>query len=235
MRHEITTVMVGLVLLPGAFQAGCAQDAPVRAQAPILGIAADSVRLRLLDAVTARAIASTEIEIRSEIGILCARPPCPTNQKRWNGRTDAEGFVMAPTEALQVVTTIRTPAHYADLIRDSYEAAGGAWDVEMFPRNAPPELEFHPLDLKLIDARSLRPIADTPVRIAFGSDGGFEGTTNSLGYIFIPVEAMLGDTIDSRPLARPDGGEQARIMVAGYHTGNTDFSRANRKLLLKRR
>jgi hypothetical protein len=235
MRHEAGAVMVGLVVLAGTFQAGCAQGLPGGSRATILDIAADSVRLRLVDAVTARAIVSTGVEITSDNGVRCIQAPCPTDARRWTGRTDAEGFVMAPMEALQVVTNIRTPDHYADLINDSYEAADRVWDVEMFPRKAPADLEFHPLDLKLIDAGSLRPIADTPVRIAFGSDGSFEGTTNALGYIFVPVEAMLGDTVDSRPLARSAGPEEARIMVAGYDTAHTDFSRANRKLLLKRR
>jgi hypothetical protein len=235
MRHEATAVVVGLVILASASQGGCTQGLPARSQAPILEMAGDTVRLRLLDAVTARAIADTEVEISSDSGIRCIRAPCPTNAKRWNGRTDAEGSVRVPTDALQVVTNISTPAHYADLISDSYEAADGAWGVEMFPRNAPPELEFHPLDLKLIDARSLQPIADTPVRIAFGRTGAFEGTTNSLGYIFVPVEALLADTADSRPLPRDAEPEYARVIVAGFHTAQTDFSRANRKLLMRRR
>lgn len=231
MRHEASAVIVGLVILAGASQAGCAQGTPVRSGTAILEIAADTVRLRLLDAVTTRAIANTEVEISSNNGIVCVQAPCPTDEKRWHGRTDIEGSVMAPIEAFQVVTNIGTPAHYADLINDSHEAADGAWVVEMFPRNAPAELEFHPLDFKLIDAASLRPIADTPVRIAFGRTGAFEGTTNALGYIFVPVEALLGDSADARPLAP----ENARIIVAGYLTAQTDFARANRKVLMNRR
>lgn len=235
MRHEAAAAMLGLLFLAGASQPGCTQGPPVHSRAAILEIAADTVRLRLLDAVTAMAIANTDVEIRSDNGMRCIRAPCRDNAKRWNGRTDAGGSVTAPVDALQVVTSIRTPGHHADLIEDSSEAADGAWIVEMLPRNAPADLEFHPLDFKLIDDASRRAIADTPVRIAFGRTGGFEGTTNSLGYVFVPVEALLGDTADSWPLARDAEPEFARIIVAGYRTAQTDLARANRKVLMERR
>jgi hypothetical protein len=235
MRFEATAVIVGLVVLAGASQGGCTQDPPDRARAHILEVAADTVHVRLVDAVTTRAITNTEVEVSSDSGIRCVQAPCPTNEKRWTGWTDTEGSVMIPIDALQVVTSMRTSAHYADLINDSYAAVDGVWAVDMFPRNAPQELEFHPLDLKLIDARTLAPISDTPVRITLGRTGGFEGTTNSLGYIFVPVEALLGDTADSWPPARDAGPEYGRVIVPGYHTAQTDFSRATRKLLMKRR
>jgi hypothetical protein len=234
-RHEATVVIAGLVILAGASQSGCNRGPALRPGASILEITADTVRLTLLDAVTTRTIANMEVEISSDSGIACIRPPCPTNEKRWHARTDAEGSVMVPIDALQVVTRIGTPAHYADLIKDSHEAADGTWVVEMFPRKAPPDLEFHPLDLKLIDARTLRPISDSQVRIAIGSTGVFEGTTNSLGYIFVPVEALLGDTASSWPLGQDGETEHARIIVAGYDTAQTDLSRSNRRLLMKRR
>jgi hypothetical protein len=234
MRHEAAAVIMGLFTLAGASQPGCTQGPPAHSRAAILEIAADTVRLKLLDAVTTLAIANTDVEIRSDNGMRCIRAPCPNDARRWNGRTDEEGSVMAPVDALQVVTSIRTPGHHADLIEDSSEAADGAWVVEMLPRNAPAELEFHPLDFKLIDKASRRPIADTPVRIAFGGTGGFEGTTNSLGYVFVPVEALLGDAADSSP-ARDAEPEFARIIVAGYHTAQTDLARANRKVLMERR
>jgi hypothetical protein len=227
MKHGAIPLFAGLVILAGAPQAAC-QGHPPRSSAPILHAATDTLHLRLLDAVTTRAIGDAEVEIRSGRAIICAREPCPTNEKRWSGRSDGEGSVMAPFDALQAMTSIRTPAHYADLITDSYEAPDGTWVVEMLPRERPAGLEFHPLDLKLIDGGTLRPIADTPVRIAFGDTGVFDVTTNALGYIFVPVEALLGDG----PLARPDS---VRIIVAGYHTAQTDLARANRKVLMERR
>jgi hypothetical protein len=229
MKHESIAVTVALLILAGTSQHACGQGHPVRSSTPILEAATDTLHLRLLDAVTTRTIANTEVEIRSDNGIICVRSPCPTNARRWNGRTDAEGSVMVPIDALQVMTSIGTPAHRADLIADSFEAADGAWVVEMFPRERPAELDFHPLDLKLIDEASLSPIADTPVRIEIGSTGGFDGTTNSLGYIFVPVEVRLGDW-PRAPVPR-----FARIIVAGYHTVQTDFAAANRKVLMTRR
>jgi hypothetical protein len=229
MRHEAAAAMMGLLFLAGASQPGCTQGPPAHSRATILEIAADTVRVRLLDAVTALPIANTDVEIRSDNGIRCIQAPCPTDTRRWNGRTDGEGSVMAPVDALQVMTSIGTPAHRADMIADSYEAEDGAWIVEMFPRERPAELEFHPLDLKLIDGASRRPIADTPVRIAFDGTGSYDGTTNSLGYVFVPVEVRLGDW----PCAPvPDF---ALIIVAGYHTVQTDFAPANRKVLMERR
>jgi hypothetical protein len=229
MKHGSVALIVALLILGGTSQYACSQGHPVRSSTSILEAPTDTLHLRLLDAVTTRAIVDAEVEIRSGNGIVCVREPCPTNEKRWSGQTDADGAVMVPSDALQVVTSIRTLAHRADLITDSYEATDGAWVVEMVPRERPAELEFHPLDLKLIDEGTLRPIADSPVRIAIGSTGGFDGTTNSLGYIFVPVEALLGD---GQPEREP---EFARIMVDGYHTVQTDFARANRKVLMTRR
>jgi hypothetical protein len=229
MKHESIAPIVALLILAGTSQDACGQGHPVRSSTPILEAATDTLHLRLLDAVTTRAIANAEVEITSGSGIICRRSPCPTNEKRWSGRTDGEGSVMAPSDALQVMTSIGTPAHRADLIADSYEAEDGAWVVEMFPRERPAELEFHPLDLKLIDEGSRRPIADTPVRIVIGSTGDFGGTTNSLGYIFVPVEVRLGDW-PRAPV--PDFG---LIIVAGYHSVQTDFAPANRKVLMERR
>jgi hypothetical protein len=229
MKHRSVALVVALLILGGTSRYACSQGHPVRSSTSILEAATDTLHLRLLDAVTTRAIVDAEVEIRSGRGIICVRQPCPTHEKRWNGRTDADGGVMVPSDALQVMTSIETPAHRADLIADSYEAADGAWVVEMFPRARPAELEFHPLDLKLIDEAGMRPIADTPVRIAIGSTGGFDGVTNALGYIFVPVEVRLGDWPHT-PVP-----QFARIIVAGYHDVQTDFAPANRKVLMTRR
>jgi hypothetical protein len=160
--------------------------------ASILHATGDSVRVRLLDAVSGGPIANAEVELWSDNGIRCVQAPCPTNGQQWSGRSNAAGQVMFPTSALQAVTAVKTPDHEGDLIGDSEPANGGGWTAELFPRDSSGSAP-HPV--KLIDGRSGRPIANAPARMEFRTDAGkwdsVKIATNALGYIFVPFEVVV--------------------------------------------
>jgi len=190
----------------------------------ILHVAAETARVRLLDAASGRPVANADVEVWSDNGIRCVQAPCPTTGRRWTGRTDAIGQVDLPTSALQAVTVVKTPGYEGDLIGESEPAEGEGWNAELFPRDSS---DSAPRPIKLIDGRSGRPIADVPVRVEFstkeGSPDSVSTTSNGLGYVFVPFRVVL---------AAP---EQTWVVVPGYRRTRLDFAWAWHKTKLDRR
>ncbi len=187
----------------------------------ILEAKGDSLRLRLVDAMTAQPIANAEIEIQSDNGIRCIKAPCPTHGNSWKGRSDASGIVVIPKGALNTTARLRGAAHQGDLIEDVEPNASGGWTAELFPeeRADPPP---HPL--KLVDARTHRPIANATVRIEARAPGvpveEASATTNALGYILVPS------------LVFEKSPEHSWLVTPGYRDAHIDFAYARRKTLL---
>ena len=190
----------------------------------ILEVKDETVRVRLLDAFSGESIPDSDVEVHSDSGVRCIQAPCPTNDKHWKGKADANGYVVIPTNILQQVTTITTPSHKdgKDLIRDSEKDADGVWVVELYPNHVsdPSGLGLRPI--KLVDARSSKPLADISVRIAFGETESIEGKTNSLGYIFLPFEKALPAL------------ENTWVTVPGYRRAKLDFGGVHYRTKLER-
>jgi hypothetical protein len=219
----LRSVVVGTSLvLVSMVTVACSQD-PGDGSASILHAKGDSVRIGLLDAVSGRPIANTDVELWSDNGVRCVQAPCPTNGQEWAGRSDASGQVVIPTSAVQAVTAVKTPGHEGDLIGDSEPADGGGWTTVLFPRDSSGSA---PRPVKLIDGRSGRPIANVAVRVEFQTDAGkrdsVKTATNALGYIFVPFEVVVA------------AAEHTWVVVPAYRRTQLDFAWARRKTKLDR-
>jgi hypothetical protein len=219
----LSSVVVGTSLvLVSMVTVACSRD-PADGAASILHAKGDSVRIRLLDAVSGRPVANVDVELWSDNGIRCVQAPCPTNGQAWTGRSDAAGQVVVPTSAVQAVTSVRTPGREGDLIGDSESAGRGGWIAELFPRDSG---ESAPHPIKLIDGRSGRPIVNAPVRVEFQTDAGtwdsVKTATNALGYIFVPFNVVVA------------AAEHTWVVVPGYGRTHLDFAWARRRTKLDR-
>jgi hypothetical protein len=184
-------------------------------------VKSETVRVKLLDEFSGEAILNSDVKVSSDNGIVCRRAPCPTNGKQWGGRSDAKGYVVIPTNILQQNTDISTPAHRGgkDLIGDSEQDRDGTWVVELIPNRT---FDSWPSSyrLKLIDAESNKPLINTRVKVSLAEGKNFEGKTNSLGYIFFPVEKAGGD---------------GWVVVAGYKRTEIDWGWVNYRLKLEKK
>lgn len=100
-------------------------------------------------------------------------------------------------------------------MRDSEKDANGAWVVELYPNHLSNSAGLGVRPIKLVDAPSNRPLSNTAVHIAFGETDSFEGTTNALGYVFLPFEK-----------ARP-ALENTWVVVPGYRRAKIDCGGVN--------
>ena len=202
---------------------------PVSAQRPgarpsIRQARGTTVRVQLVDARSARPLANADVQIASDNGIRCIRAPCPTNARRWGGRSDATGYVVVPTSIIQQATTISAGRASGDLVQDSEPGPGGAWVAELMPEDT---TELSPRPLKLVDARSGRPLAHVRARLQYPGAGGRPAelrlTTNALGWILVPFEVV----------AR--GADNTYVEVPGYRRTHVDYSWVHRRTELKKR
>jgi hypothetical protein len=222
LRSIVITIML-LVTIPQ--HAGFAQHPQQTSdsQSSILEVNGETVRVKLLDAFSGEVISNSEVRVYSDNGIRCFRAPCPTNGKKWKGRSDANGYVVIPTNILQRSTDISTPAYRGgkNLIGGSEQDNDGAWVVELYPNRtfdrSGPFLQHR----KLVDAESNKPLINTQVRVSFGAGENFQGQTNSLGYIFFELKKVnfqIGDWVD----------------VTGYKSTKINWGWANYKIKLER-
>jgi hypothetical protein len=189
-------------------------------QSSILQVKGETVRVKLLDEFSGEVISNSDVEVSSDNGIRCCRAPCPTNGKHWGGRSDANGYVVIPTDVLQQSTRISTPAHRGgkDLISGSEEDIDGVWVVELIPNRVRDTWPYS-YRLKLVDAENNSPLINTQVDISFAEGESFEGKTNSLGYIFFPVARA---------------GMDGWVVVAGYKRTDINWGWVNYKLKLEK-
>jgi len=217
-----TALVTSLALMGASAPTACGESSGEGAPS-ILGVKADAVRVRLLDAFSGHAIANADVELWSDNGVRCIQAPCPTNMRQWTGRTDAAGDVVFPTRILQPVTTIKAPSSEGDLIGDSEPGDSGRWVAELFARDT---TGSPARPIKLIDSRSHKAISNLPVRLEYRTDGGrwdsFRTMTNPLGYVFVPFEVV----------AR--AAEQTWVVVPGYRRTHLDFTWARHRTMLQR-
>jgi hypothetical protein len=186
----------------------------------ILKAPGDSVHVRLLDAGTAKPIASSDVEMFSDNGIRCIKAPCPTDGKQWKGTSDADGRVTIPKSALNTTSNIKTAAYDGDLIADATSDAKGGWNIEMISEQC---ADLCPHAIKLLDARTREPIANKSVLIEIrGTDAHDVAsvTSNALGYVLVPFVIVA------------KGPESSWVVVEGYRDGKLDFAATRRKLKL---
>jgi hypothetical protein len=209
-----------LCVAPLVAVTACAQRS-TDAQPSILQAKGDSVRVQFLDATSAQPIADTEIELWSDNGIRCVQAPCPTNGKQWKGKSDAYGRVVIPKSALNTSTTLKSDSYHGDLIQDASPGAAGSWTIELFAEKAG---DPGPHPLKLIDARTHKAIANTPVRIetrnAHGPSSAESVSSNALGYILVPFQIVV------------KGAENSWVVAPGYRDAHIDFAWTRRRMSL---
>jgi hypothetical protein len=216
------TALATFLMLIGTIVSTACGESSGQGAPSILDVKADAVRVRLLDASTGRPIANADVKLRSDNGVRCIQPPCPTNVRQWTGRTDAAGGVIVPTRILQPVTTINASRYEGDLISDSEPGDSGRWEAELFARDT---TGSSARPIKLIDSRSHKAISNLPVRVEFRTDGGrresFRAMTNPRGYVFVPFEIV----------AR--AGEQIWVVIPGYRRTHLDFAWARHRTVLQ--
>jgi hypothetical protein len=205
--------------------AGCSTSAR-SSPASILNATGSILTIQLINASTTLPIVGTAVTVQSNNGIECRTAPCPRNIREWKGASDAHGIIRIPRSILQLGANVETSACYGDLIADSAPAADGRWVAELLPREPADAPGPHPL--KLLDAGTGAPIADSSVRISFGGGNRrprtFDSRTNALGYVFVPFEVV----------AASDPG-RVWLEVPGYRRTLADFAWARRKHRLERR
>jgi hypothetical protein len=170
-------------------------------------------KVTLLDAFTARAIASADVLVASDNGIRCEIAPCPTERVEWRGRTDTSGRVLLPTRFVTEMTVVGTPAHQTRSIDDATKGADGALALELIPRELPSDgvLGLGLTPLKLVDAQSGAAVANEMVHVAAEGTVGLVLTSNALGYVFIDAE-------DFGVLL-----EEVRVSIPGYRRRELGF------------
>lgn len=193
--------------------------------ASILDAAGPIITVQLLNASTTLAVTHADVTVHTDSGIECATAPCPRNDRQWQGTSDAFGVIRLPKDILQRDSHIATAGLNGDLVEDSAPAANGRWAVELLPLGPDETPATHPL--KLIDARTGKPVTDSAVRIEFatykGSNRSLELTSNALGYVFVPFDVIASAAGDTW------------LQVPGYRRTRADFAWVRRKTLLERR
>lgn len=216
-RYRLVALLCVALLVAAT---ACAQRSS-DAQPSILQAKGDSVHVQFLDATSAQPIADTDIELWSDNGIRCIKAPCPTNGKQWKGKSDADGRIVIPRSALNTSTTLKSDAWHGDVIEDASPVAGGSWTIELFAEEAG---DPGPHPLKLIDARTHKAIANTPVRIetrnAHGPSSTESVSSNALGYILVPFQTVA------------KGAENSWVVAPGYEDAHIDFAWARRRMSL---
>jgi hypothetical protein len=170
----------------------------------------DTMRVQLVDGMTARPIAGAKVKLHSDNGVRCIKAPCPTNEKQWTGVSDGNGRIAIPRSVLDVNSNLTSGVYQGDLVAGAWPGSNGESTLELFADTA--DVPLHPL--KLVDARMHRVIANTPVRIesSEGVDGAsLTSTTNLLGYVLLPADFGENETASSWIIA--PGYRKTRVVA----------------------
>lgn len=98
----------------------------------ILQAKTEFVKVKLLSP-EGNAIAGSKVELHSDNGIRCIKAPCPTNGKKWSGKTNGKGFVSIPTNVIQKATTIWTTDYPngTDFIAQAIKDKNKVWAIKL--------------------------------------------------------------------------------------------------------
>jgi hypothetical protein len=212
----------------------CGQDQRPSTQPSILNAPGETVRVQLFDAWSGQRIANADIKVESNNGVVCRTAPCPKNAKQWLGRSDDAGRVIIPRPVLQFDTYVSTELHEGADLKEAVPGASDTWVIELFPKRLKDAGEVDVrgdkltgLDLrgyKLLAARTGKPLANKAVRIEFPLIGPLDTKTNSLGYVFFPLERALGPSFEP----------EAWVTAAGYQRTKLDLDAPRQGTKLKR-
>jgi hypothetical protein len=164
------------------------------------------------------ALANAAVEVTSDdgiIGIVCAKAPCTNNGRTWLGLSDDSGMLLIPRPAIKFDTYVKTKDHRAvRLTDDAIKHASSTYQVELYPEWLYSEQYEWTRGYKLVDARTGKVLANTPVWIEFPANdwpaqhGGISSRkvkTNPLGYVFFSFlrkpEQKQGQALPSAPEA----------------------------------
>lgn len=198
------------------------------------------VRVQVFDVYSGLALANADIEVTSDNGIQCRQAPCPTNGQTWSGRSDGSGVLVIPPSAIQFNTYVKVEGRRtAKLPEDAMKEASRIHPIELYPDWLEDEQHEWTRGYKLLDARSGKVLANTPVRVEFpGNDwpaqhGGItslELKANPLGYVFFSFlrkpEPKQGQTLPDAPLADWMTPE-ASVIVSGFRKAKLNYFEGN--------
>lgn len=188
----------------------------------------DQIKLKLVDADTARIIINRKVEIHSDNGIRCIKAPCPIDEKEWKGTTDNEGIIYFPKETMNTSTTITAEGYKSgrDLQADIDKISENYWTIELDPDIKIDNFERR---VKLIDSITLKSLPDTAfwfindVRCLPPQCSRFvqKGVTNSLGNYYYQI-------------AKINNPEKTYVYVPGYRPVNFPQGWVNYKVVLEK-
>ena len=194
------------------------------------------VLVQLFDVYSGLALSHPDVEVRSDDGIVWAKAPCPTNGTTWLGRSDDIDVATIPSSALRFETYVEAKDHrLIKLADDVTKDSSHIYKIDLYPEWLDDAQHGWTRGYKLLDARSGKALANTPVRIEFpandwpGQHGGISSLrlkTNLLGYVFFSFlrksEEKPGQTLPSAPPAdwmTPEG----RVIVSGYREAKLNY------------
>lgn len=192
------------------------------------GIKAGQIKVKLVDADSARIITNRKVEIHSENGIRCFIAGCSLDEKEWKGITDTEGMIYFPKETMNTVTTITAEGYKSgrDLKTDSEKISDNYWTIDLDPDIKIDKFERR---VKLIDRITLKSLPDTA--FWFINDVSClppqcsrfvqKGITNSLGNYYYQI-------------AKINNPEKTYVYVPGYRPVNFPLGWANYKVVLEK-
>ena len=211
--------LLAAVSLPAGFGFARSSQQPSDSRSSILQAKSETVRVRLLDAFSGKIISNSDVGLSSENTIDCRHAPCPSNANQSRLRSDANGYVLIPANILNVSTHISAPGYQreTDLIGGAEENIHGVWVVELIPNHTSDRSGPHLDSLKLIDAQSNKPLINRSVHFSFANGEGFKGKTNSLGYIFFPIDKTKIEGSVAVSGYRRKEFDRSAVMVNYYH------------------
>jgi len=201
---------------------GCSQT-PSPERHSILKAKGDTIVVLLLDAASASPMAGVAVEVWSDNGIVCERSPCPTNGIAWKSMADDAGKIHVPHNVFQWSMSVTAGEHYGDLAKDAYENPNGGWVLDMLLHDT---ADVSRLPIKLVDARSGRPVANQKVHIDYRTPlfdrDTMTLTSSGLGYIFVPSIGVTGSF------------EDVWVVAPGYRRTRIDLDDPHQTTQLRR-
>jgi hypothetical protein len=188
----------------------------------ILFAGKESSTVRLVTSSNDRPIANTELRLRPDPGVGCARARCVPDGSRRRGRSDAFGRVVIPKQIIGMLATVEADGYMDDLLDNATLERNGDWVLELTSKDSSGSAPFA---LKLFDEKTREPFVNQRVTLEFSDMHDAKHTvsltTNAYGYVFIqPQIAAMG--------------RHASLKIPHFHLEFVFFADAHRNLYFDR-
>lgn len=95
----------------------------------------DYFSVKVIDASSQKPIVNTTVDIVSDNGIRCIKAPCPTDTKKWSGKTNMDGVISVPSKILNTVTNISVNGYRSRYLSNSTEKTGNNYSLILDPNS----------------------------------------------------------------------------------------------------